>query len=406
MEDVLYYLVAFSLFLSIILLINSAKGIRAVVFLSLFYFVLSLNMLGSYILLYSDSVLLGSIFITNFDFTRYLLGPLAYFYIRDTLLDTMKFQKNDLLHFLLPIVVLISLIPHLFSTYEHKVFMVEQILADRGFLKSYKPSILYDLIGVRGIYLLSPLQTLVYILFGLDLYVKSLLSKYNSVFQSQRKIVNTWLGIFIFFLVLVCISQLTIYEDAGGKNNMDSDLSAHIMLYLTMAGILGLLITPFVFPSILYGLPVLKHKTFLIRFKEQAKGEFMEITTKKNSTNFLLESMYLKSIEQKIDQCMELEKPYLKPDFNMNVLSTLINIPLHHLGYYFREFRQSTFTDLKNEYRVKHAIQLMENGDLSHFTLETIGIQSGFETRNTFRNAFKKQYAMTPSEYIERKRTN
>jgi AraC-like DNA-binding protein len=404
MENIIYYLVAFGVFLSVILLINSAKGNRAVVYLSLFYFILSMNMLGSYILLYSDSVLLGSIFITNFDFTRYLLGPLAYFYIRDTLSDDLKFQKNDLMHFLLPIAVLFTLIPHLLSTYDHKKFIAEQILADRSFLSTYKPTILYDIIGVKGIYLMRPIQTLIYILFGLNLYIKMLLKKNSSVFHSQRNVINRWLAVFIFFLVMVCVTQLTIYEEAGVKNTLETDLSARLMLYLTMVGIIGLLITPFIFPSILYGMPVLKHKSFLVRFKEQAKVEFEDMVVKKNSSNMLLESIYLKSIEQKIATCMETQKPYLNNDFNMNILSTLTNIPLHHLSYYFREFRHNTFTDMKNEYRVKHAVQLMESGELSQFTLETIGMQSGFETRNTFRNAFKKLYGMTPSDYVERNR--
>lgn len=404
MENFIYYLTAFGIFLSVILLFNSAKGNRAVVFLSLFYFFLSLNMLGSYILLYSKSVLLGSIFITNLDFTRYLLGPLAYFYIRDTLSDDINFRKNDLWHFLVAFIVLITLIPYLFSTVDHKKYIAEQIISNRTFLLTYKPTILYDIIGVKGIYLMRPIQTLIYILLGFNIYFNKLRTGNTSIFQSQQKVISLWLAIFIFFLVLVCVTQLTIYEETGIKNRFDTDLSARIMLYLTMIGISGLLISPFIFPTILYGLPVLKHKSFLIRFKEpkeETKANFVELASKTNSSNRLLEGFYLKSIEQKIEKCMVNEQPFLKNDFNMSMLSIMINIPLHHLGYYFREIRQSSFTEMKNEYRVKYAVFLMESGELSQFTLETIGIQSGFETRNTFRTSFKKVYGMTPSEYVE-----
>jgi len=99
---------------------------------------------------------------------------------------------------------------------------------------------------------------------------------------------------------------------------------------------------------------------------------------------------------------MSVEKPYLQHNFSINHLSNLINIPLHHLSYYFREVRKMTFTDMKNEYRVQHAVEMIENGKLNYFTLETIGIQSGFETRNTFRTSFKKSYGITPSEYVYR----
>jgi AraC-like DNA-binding protein len=329
---------------------------------------------------------------------------LAYFYIRDTLSDEINFQKNDLWHFLLAFVVLITLLPHIFSTMDHKRFIAEQIFADRTFLSSYKPTLFYDLIGVKGIYLIRPIQTLIYIFFGLNVYAKKLHTSNNAIFQTQRKVISRWLIVFIFFLVLVCVTQMTIYEEAGVKNRFDTDLTARIMLYLTMIGIIGLLISPFIFPSILYGLPVLKHKSFLIRFKapnDEAKANFEDMASKNNTSNHLMEGFYIKSMEQKIEKCMLNEKPFLKNDFNLSMLSTMINIPLHHLGYYFREVRQTTFTEMRNEYRVKYAVFLMESGELSHFTLETIGIQSGFETRNTFRIAFKKVYGMTPSEFVE-----
>lgn len=407
MESFIYYLTIFGIFLSVILLINSAKGNRTIIYLGIFYLLLSLNILGSYILLYSKSVLLCNIFITNFDFTRYLLGPFAYFYIRNTLTDNSKFHSKDLWHFLLSAVVLITLLPHIISTIDHKTFITSEIIADRTYLASYKPSIIYAAIGVKGVYLLRPIQTLIYVLLGLIMYLKNLKRGNATIFQSQRKTINWWLGIFIFFLFVVCLTQFSIFEKTGANEDDFRELSAMVMLYICMTSIIGLLITPFIFPGILYGLPLLKHQSYLIRFnspEEEAQVERMDITTKKRSSKHHLEDIYLRSIEQKIEHCMAEEKPFLQNNFNLSNLSSMTNTPLHHLSYYFREVRKETFTEMKNEYRVNYAVKLMESGELNHFTLETIGIQSGFETRNTFRTAFKRVYGITPSEFVDQKK--
>ncbi len=97
---------------------------------------------------------------------------------------------------------------------------------------------------------------------------------------------------------------------------------------------------------------------------------------------------------------MENFQPYTNPGFNLAELSVLIHIPVHHLAYYFREDKKKSFLDYRNEWRVKHAKNLMKEGKNIEMTLEAIGLLSGFPNRDSFRTAFHRTEGVTPAVYI------
>jgi YesN/AraC family two-component response regulator len=90
------------------------------------------------------------------------------------------------------------------------------------------------------------------------------------------------------------------------------------------------------------------------------------------------EAEYLNLLAHKIDTCMEERQPYLQPDFNLSNLSAMIQIPVHHLTYFFREVRNEHFIDYRNRWRVQYAKNLINEGKTSVLTLEAIGLNSGF----------------------------
>jgi YesN/AraC family two-component response regulator len=102
---------------------------------------------------------------------------------------------------------------------------------------------------------------------------------------------------------------------------------------------------------------------------------------------------------------MEVQQPYMNPDFNLAELSAHIHIPVHHLGYYFREEKRQSFKDYRNEWRVKHAKNLIEDGKTGELTLEAIGQLSGFPNRDSFRTAFQRLEGLTPAAFAARGKT-
>ena len=149
----------------------------------------------------------------------------------------------------------------------------------------------------------------------------------------------------------------------------------NILRVISVAGLIGLLISPFLFPAILYGLPRLPES--VIKQKQGLNGN-KQTHEKPTENKNPFEAEYLNSMEQRIDSCMEEKQPYLKPDFNLAYLSAMIQIPVHHLAYFFREIKNERFIDYRNRWRVEYAKNLINEGKTSDLTLEAIGLNSGF----------------------------
>ena len=93
-------------------------------------------------------------------------------------------------------------------------------------------------------------------------------------------------------------------------------------------------------------------------------------------------------------------QPFLQPDLNMAQFAVTIQIPVHHLAYYFREVKKQSFSDYRNKWRIDNAKKLISEGKASGLTLEAIGLQSGFATRNTFLTAFKRSEGISPNTFV------
>lgn len=107
------------------------------------------------------------------------------------------------------------------------------------------------------------------------------------------------------------------------------------------------------------------------------------------------------AILEGLQQKLEVDKVYLDSDLtieslsmalgtNRNVLSKLVN---HHLG--------RTFPALVNQYRVNEAIRLLGNPSTQNYTIEAIAQMCGYNNRQVFHNAFKKETGLTPVAFRE-----
>jgi AraC-like DNA-binding protein len=91
------------------------------------------------------------------------------------------------------------------------------------------------------------------------------------------------------------------------------------------------------------------------------------------------------------------EKPYLNNGLKLSDLSDALNIPIHHLSRVVNESFGKSFFDYVNEKRVLEAKSLIESGE--NITLLEIAFKVGFNNKNSFTNAFKKNIGVTPSAY-------
>ncbi len=103
----------------------------------------------------------------------------------------------------------------------------------------------------------------------------------------------------------------------------------------------------------------------------------------------------------KLERVMQEKKPYTNPRFGLDDFCILLDINKRKAGYLIGQVLNNSFYGLINEYRVQESIKLLENDDNRKFTIETIALMSGFQSKSSFYSAFKKYKNLTPGEYKE-----
>ncbi len=409
------------IFLSVILLVFNARRYASSVFLGLFFFLISLYGLYNYVLVRSQSEFFVKIFLflipilgTSF----YLIGPVLFWYVRSVITDNHRLRKSDLWHLLPAAIFILSALPGLFSPFSEKAEAAATIAQNADAIANYHPTLLSAWISYPALFLSRPLIILGYTCAAIIKLI-GYLSKHSksSVFSGQA-FMTRWLVILLGSMFILVVSHiLLLFDFTTGTFNLSFMLKTFRIISAT--ALTGLLVSPFFFPGILYGLPRLPDAGKISgstasekepqpsdteimssgKTENTAQGiDHLTRDSKNNTSKF--ESDYLENIGEKTDQCMNDFKPYLQQDFNLAQLSVLVNTPVHHLAYYFREIRQMSFTDFRNRWRVNHAKNLILEGKFNDLTLEAIGLLSGFTSRNTFLNAFKKAEGISPNAFL------
>jgi AraC-like DNA-binding protein len=386
-----------------IILYFSARKYPSFIYLGLFFFLISLYAFYQFVLIYSKSVFLVSLFLFNIAIIcspLYLIGPMLFWYIRSALSDNAKLKRRDIWHLLPLTIFFIAALPHAFVPWHEKVEAARAIVEDAGFMEVYRATLLARIFTPSFEYLTRPILVLGYTLWSTGLFMNYLIKKKSTVVLSKQHFMKKWLFFFLGLLLMLGVTHIFLIIKAFELHFSELFFTFNVVRILSGAGLIGLLISPFFFPEILYGLPRLPEQNSTLE-SVVGKSDLPQEEEKKPTWN--LEADYLLSISFKTDSCMGELQPYLQPDFNLPHLSMLIDIPIHHLAYYFREVKKMSFNDYRNEWRINHSKNLIRKGTANKITLEAIGKMSGFSNRNSFRIMFEKVEGITPHVYALQK---
>jgi AraC-like DNA-binding protein len=385
--------------LSLLLLVFNVRKFNSSVYLGSFFLLISLYGFIQYALLYSNSVYLIGIVYINIGFPIYLIGPVLYIYIRSVLTDDSKLKIHDLFHLAPMLIYLAGTFPYILTPWPYKLEMARQI-CENGLQAGWTNLSLtpiYKYIPAPLVYLSRPALILGYLFWSAFLLLRYSQRKDGSAIFMQQRFMQKWLWLFLSFLFILVVSHgLQVIITALSMNPVIFK-TLNLFQVISALGISGLMISPFFFPQILYGLP---------RVPESMTNPDKVISVpdpdpaRQKVTNIKFETDYIETISHKTEQCMTDLQPYLQQDFNIAQLSVLVNIPAHHLAWHFRQVKQLSFTEFRNRWRVEHAKKLILDGKSTDLTLEAIGFLSGFSSRNTFLNAFKKVEGISPNAFL------
>lgn len=402
----LLYLSLLGLLLSLLLLYFNGRRYKSTIYLSVFFFLVSLYTFYHHIFVYEKSVFWIAILYVNFASVFYLTGPMAYFYIRSVLRDDARLRWKDCWHFLPAIIHFAAAIHYVIKPWSYKLGIAEEIVADVEVMARHNINYFAQWLGLQVVFVSRPLIAVIYTVYIMFMFLRyqrrQAAGKY---LERQQKIMNRWIWMFIIFQFMLFMSFLFFLIARWPGSTSLQFLKVADLEFVSAVGLIGLLLTPFLFPQILYGLPDYKRgMTAVPTAPENTEQPEMDMMEKENageskSTGLQLEQSYLDKIGNAISECMNQHQPFLEPEFNLLKLSHLINIPAHHLSFYFREVREQPFNDYRNELRVEYAKELISSGRAAELTLEAIGQQSGFVSKSSFFKAFKKVTGDTPGKF-------
>ena len=91
---------------------------------------------------------------------------------------------------------------------------------------------------------------------------------------------------------------------------------------------------------------------------------------------------------------------YMEPDLSLNSLAEAMEISPSHLSKLINTYSNYNFSDYINSLRVEQSKNLLSDPDFNHYTIVSIGLECGFNSRSTFYSSFKKFTSRTPSEFL------
>lgn len=96
---------------------------------------------------------------------------------------------------------------------------------------------------------------------------------------------------------------------------------------------------------------------------------------------------------------MEQDKWYKNPLLSSLDIATELNISEGYLSQTVNQELGKSIVQLLNEYRINESKELLQNEFYRKYSIEAIGLESGFKSKSVFYDAFKMSTGMSPGEF-------
>ncbi|MCQ2295566.1 MAG: AraC family transcriptional regulator [Bacteroidales bacterium] len=106
-----------------------------------------------------------------------------------------------------------------------------------------------------------------------------------------------------------------------------------------------------------------------------------------------------KHVVEQLQQLFEEGKIYLDSELSIDHLSSQMGVSRTVLSKVINQHVGCTFPTLLNHYRINEAIRLLSNSETQNYKMEAISSMSGYNNRQVFHAAFKKETGLTPLEF-------
>jgi len=318
---------------------------------------------------------------------RALLPPFLWMYVWKMLHPNQKVSPVQLLHFVIPAIIIGCLIPDFLQSNNYKVEIFRQFYLHNNALMNKPAGFLPA--GFIQPFILSYGLTYSFITLY---YINKYSNKKGTEFLNKNKIILRWLklltatiGVFIFFQT---IQYLTLFYK--GNFNILAQIAQSVSLVLMKS---YCLLNPLVIENMDGCID-----NQLEENDQAISNQTIKLLPTPNN-NYLKEKHFIELQNYLINN-----KAYLNPDITISKISVDLGINKNKLSTLIQQYFSTNFAELINRLRISYFIELVnENKNL---TMETLIYESGFTHRSTFYAAFKKHIGINPTTYLKEYNTN
>lgn len=307
--------------------------------------------------------------------------PSLYLYFKNLVNDTKTFNKNELKHFIFP--VLLG-----FCT----------LFLDQFYILSFYSSfILYSIFIIFHSF---------YIFLSFQFLKKNIWQRKAELFNAdqQNNLLIKWTTFLFIFSCLISL-RLFVSLSLGVMNHrytygQNYQWISAILLDLIYIKILSS-------PQILYGYNALYKKIKKHRDSNFILRDLWIITPTEpitNSQDLILQekieayiTTYLQNIETLVLRYEILRNPLV----SLTDIANKLEIPKSHITFVFKYHSKVSFTEFKKIIRIYDALHLIEENYLKSNTLESLATKVGFSSYNPFFITFKDITGTTPQIYYK-----
>ena len=93
------------------------------------------------------------------------------------------------------------------------------------------------------------------------------------------------------------------------------------------------------------------------------------------------------------------DKVYLDPNLSIRSFADRLEISDRYASMMIKQLFDKNFREIVNELRVSAVKEMMNDTSYSNYSILSIGLEAGFNSKSTFHSVFRKLTGITPAEY-------
>lgn len=343
-----------ALFVAVVLLMLKQGNRKANRWLSSLLFLFSV-VLVSYVLYWTRYQTVFPYLNTWYFPLLYATGPIFYLYLR-TLISNQPFRRNDVLHFVPPILNGVLLLPLILMNFNSS-----------GQAQVFPGYELIILLGTNAVI------KVVYLGIYTFLSIRLVTKYYDELHQLKEWYKYLLIGFSGYYATIVAYYVLVNFPFFNPT--WDYMISFAMSFFIFQVSLLG-----YVYPQVHAGKPV---GNILLPIKYQKSN---------------LTPQAALHIRDKIITLLNDDKVFMQP-LSLDQLSEMVEVNKHEVSMVINKHLGMSFYELLNKYRIQYVQQALLDPGQRDRSIIDIAYEAGFNNKVSFNNAFRKRVGCTPLAY-------